>query len=101
MLRSAPSPFSASLVKNPRVQRKSPLPGPAPMNDRSTPYRGSHAVNRRYSVAYSSAVRLPPQPHVSLPTPQKRTRNGSLSPDAALSSASVEDPAGLLQYSTH
>ena len=42
----------------------------------STPNWGTHAVKRRYSVAYSSGVNSPPQPHDSLPTPQNLTSYG-------------------------
>jgi hypothetical protein len=34
------------------------------------PKQGTQAVKRRYSVAYSSGVKFPPQPQDSLPTPQ-------------------------------
>ena len=67
-----------------------------------TPYAGTaHVAKRRNSAAYSSGVKLPPQPHDSLPIPQYRTPNGSRSPPAARCSASVVLAAGELQYSTH
>src|SRR5262249_3755411 len=92
---------SASLLKNRRVHSTSPPPGPAPMHARSTENPGSHSVNRRYSEAYSSGVKLPPQPHDSLPTPQYLTENGSRSPAASRISANVVLAGGGLQDSTH
>src|SRR6185436_21167333 len=92
---------SASFVKNLRVQSRSPPFGPEPMKDNPIPKPGAHSEKRRYSAAYSSGVKLPPQPHDSLPTPQYFTLNGSRSPPAARSSAGVVLPAGELQYSTH
>src|SRR4030095_7158307 len=92
---------SFNLVKKRRVQSRSPPFGPAPTKARFTPYLGTQAVKRRYSAAYSSGVKLPPQPQDSLPTPQKRTLKGSRSPPAARFSAGVVLPAGELQYSTH
>ena len=44
---------------------------------------GTQAVYRRNSAAYSSGVRLPPQPQGSLPTPQRRRSSGSRSPFAS------------------
>ena len=71
---------------------------------------GVHAVKRRNSAAYSSGVRLPPQPQLSLPTPQRSTLKGAGSPLAArcaakaLGAAGAAEfegtlPAGALQYS--
>jgi hypothetical protein len=49
----------------------SPPLGPDPMNPSFTPYVGTaHVANRRYSAAYSSGVKLPPQPQDSFPIPQ-------------------------------
>src|SRR4029453_17430193 len=92
---------SFNLVKKRRVQSRSPPFGPAPTKARFTPYLGTQAVKRRYSAAYSSGVKLPPQPQDSLPTPQKRTFGESGSPFSARTSASDVVPGGELQYSTH
>src|SRR5262249_61399159 len=92
---------SPSFVKTRRVHSMSPLFGPAPMHARSIEKPGTHSVNRRYSEAYSSGVKLPPQPHDSFPTPQYLTPNGSRSPADARISASVVTSRGELQYSTH
>jgi hypothetical protein len=61
-------------------------------------------------AAYSSGTRFPPQPQLSLPTPQRSTLKGSGSPLAARWAASALGmagaaefdgtlPAGALQYS--
>src|SRR5262245_24123186 len=89
---------SFSFEKNLRVQSRSAPFGPEPTKASLTPYEGTQAVNRRYSAAYSSGVKFPPQPHDSLPTPQNFTPAGSR---FARMSASVVEPAGELQYSTH
>jgi hypothetical protein len=89
------------LLKKPRVQFSSPLLGPDATKERRVSKPGTHDVKRRNSTAYSSAVKSPPQPQLSLPTPQKRTLSGLRSPSRARRSASDVDPAGELQYSTH
>jgi hypothetical protein len=58
------------LLKKPRVQLRSPLLGPEAMNDSGVSKPGTQEVKRRNSTAYSSAVKSPPQPQLSLPTPQ-------------------------------
>src|SRR3990170_4527238 len=96
-----PWPFSVSLLKKPRVQFSSPLLGPEAMYDSRASNPGTHDVNRRNSTAYSSAVKSPPQPQLSLPTPQKRTFSGSGEPSFARRSASDVLPAGEFADSTH
>jgi hypothetical protein len=54
-LRDLTSAFLRKPSKNFRVQFTSPPFGPDPINFSGTPYVGSHAVNFRNSVAYSSA----------------------------------------------
>src|SRR5437870_13713182 len=95
------APRAVSVLKKRVVHGRSPPFGPAAMNFSGTPKRGTQAVYRRNSVAYSSGVKLPPQPHGSLPTPQYVTPNGSRSPAAARSSDIVVASAGALQYSIH
>src|SRR5581483_5068245 len=90
----------ARLSKNLCVQLTSPPLGPEPINFNCTPYVGSHAVNLRNSVAYSSGVKSP-QPHDSLPTPQKLTLCGSRNPFFTRSVDQVVRFAGALQYSSH
>src|ERR1700761_718183 len=97
MRRSAMKMFS----KKRAVQSTSSWFGPEAMSFRSTPYLGSHDWYLRYSLAYSSGVKFPPQPQLSLPTPQYCTLYGSGDPPAARTSAQVVLPAGELQYSTH
>src|ERR1700730_6035609 len=86
--------------KNPRVQFQSSELGPEAINESSCPYRGTQAVYLPNSAANCCPVKLPPHPQDSVPTPQKRTPNGSGYPDAARVSAHVVLPAGELQYST-
>src|SRR6266404_2438958 len=94
-------PLRATSSKKPRVHSQLFSLGPEATNDNLLPYSGTHVAKRRYSTAYSCAVKLPPQPQDSLPTPQYCTLKGSLNPAAARSSARVVLPAGELQYSTH
>src|SRR5579864_245266 len=101
MSRICSLPLRAISSKNPRVQSSSPLFGPEATNESRFPKLGTQVVKRRYSTAYSSAVKFPPHPQDSFPTPQYSTLNGSLKPAAARSSAKVVLPAGELQYSIH
>ena len=64
--------------------------GPQAIRKGCVPPKGRRNVaKRRYCVAYSSPVMLPPQPQFSLPTPQYFTLKGSGDPLAARSSESV------------
>src|ERR1700722_8153197 len=94
-------PFCNIPCRNSRVHLYSLSFGPDATKLNSAPNCGTSAQNFRNSVEYSVAVMSPPQPHDSLPTPQKRTLNGSLLPPAARISAYVVLPAGELQYSIH
>src|SRR6478672_5016934 len=100
MERMSPGEWRTVSSRNPRVQSHLSSLGPEAMNDTFCPYCGTQAVYLRNSTAYSCAVKFPPQPQDSLPTPQYRTPNGSAYPAAARMSARVVLPAGELQYST-
>src|ERR1700730_18416152 len=95
--RSAVKMFSKKRV----VQSTSSWFGPEAISFRSTPYLGSHDWYLRYSLAYSSGVKLPPHPQLSLRTPQYCTLYGSGDPLAARPSAQVVLPAGELEDSIH
>src|SRR5205814_6681920 len=101
MERSSLAPFRTISSRKPRVQSQLSSFGPDAMKDKSCPKRGTQVVHLRNSTAYSCDVKFPPQPQDSLPTPQKRTPNGSEYPAAARTSARLVLPAGALQYSTH
>src|SRR6185295_5224194 len=100
MERMSPGEWRTISSRNPRVQSHLSSLGPEETNDNFCPYSGTHAVYRRNSTAYSCAVKFPPQPHDSFPTPQYRTPNGSAYPAAVRRSDRVVLPAGELQYST-
>src|SRR6266536_1934240 len=103
MLLNRPGSFSAVFAKKPRVQFRSTLFAPEAMNFKFTPYRGTAAVKRRNSAAYSSGVMFPPQPHDLFPMPQNCTLKGSRigRPPLWRNCAALVLAAGELQYSIH